>query len=104
MKINLLELKLLLKRIPEILLNKVILFFFILILFNLLIGSFVYYKYSFLVLKKEITVTDNGLMLEQELLNNIINKLDEREKSFQETETKIYPDLFKPKEETERGD
>lgn len=95
-KINILKLKIFLGKLPEILVKKYLLVLVLIILINALFGLFIFYKYDFQVLKKHIELEDGSLILKQELLSKIIKILDQKQQRFEQIESKIYPDLFRP--------
>lgn len=94
-KINITKLKKSLKKLPEILINKAPLFLFLGILFEILIGVFIFYQYSFLVQKKDIVITEKPLILEQELLSKILKELEQRKVKFEQADSEEHPDLFR---------
>lgn len=89
------KLKKIAKKIPEILAKKAFLVLIIIFIINLLISGFIFYQYYWQVQEKEIELTDQTSVLKEDALNEIINQLDQRQEQFIQTESKIYPDLFR---------
>jgi len=94
-KIDTLKLKKLLKALPDVLVNNFVLLLFFVILFDALLGAFVFYQYSFLSQRKVVEVPQAPPILKESLLSEVLKELEERENRFEETELKTYPDLFR---------
>ncbi|MCK4454295.1 hypothetical protein KAU51_03045 [Candidatus Parcubacteria bacterium] len=69
--------------------------FMLLVVFALIFGGVLFYKYSILIEKKEPQISKKPIQFKKEILENVSNKWIEREIKFNETDTKNYPDLFK---------
>ncbi len=65
-----------------------------LVVFALIFGGILFYKYSILIEKKEPQISKQPIQFKKEVLENVSNKWIEREIKFNETDTKEYPDLF----------
>jgi len=94
MKITISKIKKASKHFFEILARKIILFLLFALLIDLFIGAFVFYRYSFLVQKKEVKSAESALIFREKLLSEILKKLKKREERFEGTEFKVYPDVF----------
>lgn len=97
-KINISKLKNRAKKIPEILAEKAFVCLIIIVLLNVLIGAFIFYQYDWQIRKRQVELTDKTLVLKQDILKKIILQLDQAQEQLKQTESKIYPDLFKPGE------
>ena len=65
-----------------------------LIILSLVLGSFVFYKYSFLVQKSEPEIIKKPLQFKEDLYQKILENLQDRKNKFEETELKEYPNPF----------
>lgn len=99
MKIKLTKVKSFLKKLPKVLARKPFLVLFGLIFLALIFGAFVFYQFCFLPERKEISLEEEDLKFEEELCQEFLKNLEEREKRFQQTESKIYPNPFRFKRE-----
>jgi len=100
MKIDIKKIKKVLKKAPEILAEKALLFFLLLFLLDLIFGAFVFYKYDFLTKRKKPEVFEKPLKFQENLFERILEILKEKEKRHEETEIKSYPDPFRTKQLT----
>jgi len=66
-----------------------------LILISLIIGSFVFYKYSVLVEEREPGAASKPLPLKEEKIREILKIWETRQKNFEEADLKMFPDPFK---------
>ena len=89
------KLKYFLKKIPRILAENSFLTIIVLFFLSLILGGFIYYKYFILVKAIEPQIIKTPLQLEEKTFQKILNEWIEREKRFQETNLKEYPNLFK---------
>jgi len=71
-------------------------FFFLVFFLALILGGFVFYQYSFLTEKSEPRFTIQSLKFKESLYEEILTEWEERQKNFEESKEKIYPNLFKP--------
>lgn len=67
-----------------------------LILVALIFGGFVFYKYSFLVEKKGAEILEKPLFFDEATFREILKIWQERQKKFEEAESKEYPNPFSP--------
>ncbi len=69
----------------------------ILILFvaSLIIGFFVYYNYLVLAQNKPIDSADREIRFNEERFEELLTKQQERKTRFDETDSRVYPDLFR---------
>lgn len=66
-----------------------------LILLSLIVGSFIFYNYSVQVQEKKPETISKPLLLEEEGIREILKIWETRQKNFEETDLKTYPDPFK---------
>jgi len=71
------------------------LFFLVLIFLALILGGFLFYKYSFLVEKAKLEILEEPLQFEEKTYQEVLKIWKEREKIFQEADLKQYPDPFR---------
>jgi len=83
------------KKLPRTLGERSFLTFFILLIFALIFGAIVFYKYSFLVQKKEPEVSETPLKFQEKNYEAVLKIWQEKEKRFGEADSKIYPDPFR---------
>lgn len=85
----------------KILARKSFLTFSVFFLLVLLLGGFIFYKYSFLAENSKIELKEKPLFLKKNVYNNILQIWQEREKRFQEAGSKDRIDpFFLPSSET----
>jgi len=70
----------------------VILIFFVI---SLIVGFFVYYNYFVLVQNKPIDSTSKEMRFNEKRFEELLTKQQERKTRFSETDSKVYPDLFR---------
>lgn len=95
------KLKNFLKGLPRALAEKALLALLALIVFALILGALVFYNYSFLAERKEPILEKEALEFREDLFQRFLGEYQAREKRFQGTGAKAYPDLFRPIELTE---
>lgn len=83
------------KRIPKILAVHSFMTILVLFLFSLALGGLIYYEYFILVKTIEPQIVKRPIQFEEETFQKILNEWQEREKRFEETDSKEYLDLFK---------
>ena len=66
-----------------------------LILISLIVGSFVFYRYSVLVEEKESGTVSKSLFLEEEEIREILKIWETRQNNFEQADLKTFPDPFK---------
>ena len=67
------------------------------IIFILLISLdvFIYYQYVYLTMKARPEITDEGMVINQEILQEVLNNLDKREETLFRVKTTQYADPFR---------
>ena len=60
----------------------------------IILGGFIFYKYSVLTKKAELEVVPKSIHFNEELYQKILEEWEIREQKFQETDFKTYPDPF----------
>ncbi len=91
------------KKLPWILAEHTFLTFLFFFFLILVLSGFIFYKYSILVEKKEPEVLEKAFQFEEKVYQEILREWQKREKRFEETPKKEYPDPFrKIKEEPEK--
>jgi len=84
-----------LKRLPRTLAENAFLTFLGLLVIALILGGLVFYKYSILTKKVEPQVIKEPLQFKEKTYEEILKVWQEKEKRFQETDFKEYPNPFK---------
>jgi hypothetical protein len=69
--------------------------FFVLFSWALIIGGFIFYKYSFLAERSEPQVVTQPLEFKETLYQKILEEWQTRQRKFEEVESEEYPDLFR---------
>lgn len=82
------------KKLPKILGERAFIFFLILLFLALIFGGLVFYKYSILAQKAEPEIFEKPLKFKEETYQEVLKTWKERQKIFEETELKTYPDPF----------
>jgi len=100
-KINISKLKRSLRKLPKMLAGKAFLLLLFAILFDILVGAFIFYQYSFLPQREEIQLVEKPLILREGLLSKILKELGERESRLKEASLKVYSDPFQIEEVVE---
>ncbi len=83
------------KELPRTLGEKAFLTFLGLLLLALIFSGFIFYKYNLLVKKVEVQNIERPLQFKEKTYQDILKIWQEKEKRFQETDLKIYPDPFR---------
>jgi len=93
--INLKQLKKFLRRLPWLSAKYAFLTFCILFFLGFVLGGVIFYKYDILV-QKNISVIKEKEEVEfkEDLYQKILKIWDEKKKEFNETDSRIYPNLF----------
>src|SRR4030042_3604534 len=81
-------------KLPRILGEKAFLTFLGLLVIFLIFGSFLFYKYILIVEKAKPENLDGLPQFNEGFFQEILQKFGERQKKFEETKTKNYPDPF----------
>ena len=84
-----------LKKLPRILGEKAFLTFLGLMVFSLIFGAFLFYKYSFLTKKIEPQITERPLKFKEKTYEDVLKAWQEREERFNKAEFKEYPNPFR---------
>lgn len=84
-----------LKKLPRILGEQAFLTFLALLFLALIFGGFLFYKYSILAEKAEPEIPEKPLEFQEKTYQEVLKIWQDRQKKFEETEFKIYPDPFK---------
>jgi hypothetical protein len=87
------------KKVPKILGEHAFLSFLGLLILALILGSAVFYKYSFLAGEEEPESTEKPLKFKEKTYQEILKIWGKREKRFEEADSKEYPDPFREKKE-----
>jgi len=66
-----------------------------LILISLIIGSFVFYRYSVLVEEREPETAFKSSSLEEEKIREILKIWETRQENLEEADLKVYPNPFR---------
>ena len=85
-----------LKKLPRTLGEKSFLTFLGLLLISLIFSGFIFYKYSFLAEKEKLEVLEKPLKFNEKVYQDVLKIWQEKEKKFEETNFKKYPDPFQP--------
>ncbi|HDZ54292.1 MAG TPA: hypothetical protein ENI19_00125 [Candidatus Nealsonbacteria bacterium] len=93
-KIRFDKIKVVFGKLLRILGEKVFLTFLGLLVVFLVFGAFLFYKYIFLVEKAQPEIIESSLQFDEGLFQKILEKSRDKQKKFEETETKKYPDPF----------
>ena len=83
------------KKLLRALGEKVFLTFLGLLLFSLILGGIVFYKYSILIKKTKPKITEKPLQFQEKTYQEVLKTWQEKEKKFQEADLKEYPNLFR---------
>ena len=81
-------------KLPRILGEKAFLTFLGFLIIFLIFGALLFYKYIFLAEKVQPEITEGPLQFNEELFQEILQKFEEKQRKFEETKTKAYPDPF----------
>lgn len=88
------EIRQFLKKLPRTLGEKNFLTFLGLLLIALIFSGFIFYKYSFLAEKEKLEVLEKPLKFNEKVYQEVLKIWQEKEKKFEETNFKEYPDPF----------
>ncbi|MDI6603244.1 MAG: hypothetical protein QME57_03980 [Patescibacteria group bacterium] len=84
-----------LKRLPRTLGERAFFVFLGLLLLALIFGGIIFYKYNILVKKVKVQIIEEPLQFQEKAYQDILKIWQEKEKKFQETDLKQYPNPFK---------
>lgn len=82
------------KKLPMISGKHAFFTFLVFLLLALILGGFVFYKYSILIEKLEPQLLEKPIQFNEKIYQKILKIWEEREKVFKETETKTYSNPF----------
>jgi len=90
------KIKIFFRRLPRILGGRAFLFFLILFFLDLIFSGLVFYKYSFLVQRKETEISqfEQPVQFKEKTYQDVLKIWQEREKRFNEADAKQYPNPF----------
>lgn len=83
------------KKLPRILAEYSFLTVLSLIFLALILGGIIFYKYNVLIEKTQPEIFEKPLHFDEKTYQAVLRVWQERQKRFEETEIKIYPDLFR---------
>jgi len=83
------------QKLPRILGENAFLIFLGLLIIALILGGFIFYKYSILVAKMEPQVIEKPLQFKEKTYQAVLKFWQEKEKRFQEVDFKEYPNPFR---------
>jgi O-antigen/teichoic acid export membrane protein len=83
------------KKLPRTLGERSFLTFLILLIIALIIGSLVFYKFSFLVKRQEIEVSRIPIKFQEKTYETVLKIWQEKEERFEEANLKEYPNPFR---------
>ena len=83
------------EKLPEFLDKRAFLFFLAFLLISLILGSFLFYKYSILIDKEIPENVVETIKFDKELYQEILEIRQKKEQQFEKTNSKEYPSLFK---------
>ncbi len=84
-----------LKRLPRRLAERAFLTFLGLLVFSLLIGGAVFYKYGYLAKRTRATIVKRPMKFKELSYKNILKIWQKREEKFKKADLKEYPNPFK---------
>lgn len=82
------------QRLAEILVKKTLLIIFLLFIFSLILGIFIFYQSYFLIQKKAIQPKEEIPFFEEKIYQEILEIWQKKEKNFSEANLREYPNLF----------
>ena len=88
--------KIFFRKLPRILGEKAFLSFLALLFLDLIFSGLVFYKYSVLIQNKKLDIpqAEKPIQFKEKTYQDVLTIWQKKEKRFQETETKIYPNPF----------
>jgi len=89
------KIKEVLKRLPKNLCQRAFLTFFGFFLIILILGSFIFYKYSILEEQREPQILKRPAEFDEKKYQRVLDFWEEREEKFKQIEFKEYPNPFK---------
>ena len=95
--ISLKEIKKFLKKIPRVIAENAFLSLLAVLLLAFLLGGFIFYKYSILTKRVKPEVSEKSFQFDKDSYRYILRTWQEREKRFQEADSKEYTNPFQPR-------
>lgn len=95
MKIKIQNIKKFFLKLPKSLAERAFLVSLFFIILSLIFGGVMFFQYNSFLQKTEIKIIEKPLKFNETLYQNILKIWQEREKRFQEVDSKIYSNLFK---------
>lgn len=83
-----------LKKLPKILAERAFLTFLGLMILSLILGAFLFYKYSFLTKKIEPQITERPFKFKEKTYEDVLKIWQEREERFKKADLKECPNPF----------
>jgi predicted neutral ceramidase superfamily lipid hydrolase len=90
-----------LKKLPRILAEQAFISFLVLLLLALILGGLIFYKYSILVQKEKLEVPEGPIQFKEKTYQEVLKIWQEREKKFEEANSKQYLNPFDQRMELE---
>ena len=84
-----------LRKLPWIIGKRIFIFLMLSLLFNFILGGFLFYKYSILASKETLDNPIASLQFQENIYKEVIQFWQEREIQFKSAESAEYPDLFR---------
>lgn len=81
-------------KLPRILGERAFLTSLLFIFLALILGGIIFYKYSILAQKVEPQIIEKPLQFKENLYQKVLEKWENRQKKFEETELREYPNPF----------
>lgn len=94
-KYNVKKISLFFKKIPRAVADHFFCAVFVFLLIVFAIGGLIFYQYDFSVQNKNIEVSSDTLKFKEDTYQKILVIWSEREKKFNESDSKIYLNIFK---------
>lgn len=93
-KIKIEKVKNFLKRLPKLLAVHPFATFLVLLAVDLILSSFIFYKYVFLIERLEVQNFGNILKFDEATYQEVLNEWQQREEALKDIDSKIYPNPF----------
>lgn len=94
-QIKIKKIKEFLKKLPRTLGEKAFFVFLGLLLIALIFGGIIFYQYNVLAKRAEVQIIEKPIQFQEKAYQDILKIWQEREKRFQATDFKTYPDPFR---------
>ena len=93
-KIKTVKIKEFLRKLPRRMAERAFFTLMVLVFLGLIFGGLLFYQYSMLAQKVSPQVTEKPLNFKEKIYQEVLDVWRERERKFEEADTKEYPDLF----------